>query len=56
MCYDDFSLAKDETIVKILDVEESIPGQFNWPELNVEIGFEAIAHGGRFSANVRKIP
>ena len=42
MSYEDFPWFKDVPVGKILNVEESSPGHFYWPELDVDLGIETI--------------
>ena len=46
--YDDFPWFKDVPVRKILNVEEASPGHFFWPDLDVDLGIEAIEHPERF--------
>jgi len=48
MSYEDFPWFKDAPIGKILNVEETTPGHFYWPELDVDLGIETIEHPERF--------
>ena len=48
MSYEDFPWFKDAPIGKILSVEETTPGHFYWPELDVDLGIETIEHPERF--------
>ena len=48
MSYEDFPWFRDESIGKILHVEEPSPGHFYWPELDVDIGIDTIEHPDRF--------
>lgn len=46
--YEEFPWFKDAPIGKILNVEESTPGHFYWPDLDVDLGIESIEHPERF--------
>lgn len=48
MSYEDFPWFKDAPIGKILNVEETTPGHFYWPELDFDLGIETIEHPERF--------
>jgi len=48
MSYKDFPWFKDVPVAKILNVEEPTPGHFYWPDLDVDLGLETIAHPERF--------
>ena len=50
MSYDDFPWFKDVAIRKILSVEQSTPGHFYWPELDV------VSHGRDHSASPERFP
>ena len=39
---------KDAPVGKILNVEEPAPGHFYWPDLDVDLSEEIIAHPERF--------
>jgi hypothetical protein len=46
--YDDFPWFKDQTVAKILDVEEPTLGHFYWPQLDVDLTLEIIENPQRF--------
>ena len=49
MSYDQFPWFKDAPLVgKILNVAEPAPGHFYWPDLDVDLSEEIIAHPERF--------
>ncbi len=48
MSYEDFPWFKDVPVGKILNVEESSPGHFYWPDLDVDLTAEIIEHPERF--------
>ena len=48
MSYEDFPWFKDVPVRKILNVEEPRPGHFYWPDLDVDLSEEIIAHPERF--------
>jgi len=53
MSYDDFPWFKDAPVGKILQVEEQTPGHFYWPELDIDLTEEIIAHPDRFPLKAR---
>ena len=48
MSYDQFPWFKDAPLGKILNVAEPAPGHFYWPDLDVDLSEEIIAHPERF--------
>ena len=48
MSYEDFPWFKDMPVGKILNVQEPTPGHFYWPDLDVDLSEEIIAHPERF--------
>ena len=46
--YKDFPWFKDASVGKILNVREPTHGHFFWPELDIDLGLEAIRHPDRF--------
>ena len=48
MSYEDFPWFKDVPVGKVLNVEEPKPGHFYWPDLDVDLTAEIIAHPERF--------
>ena len=48
MSYDQFPWFKDAPLGKILNVAEPSPGHFYWPDLDVDLSEEIIAHPERF--------
>ncbi len=48
MSYEDFPWFKDVSVGKILNVEEPSPGHYYWPDLDVDLTDEIIAHPERF--------
>jgi hypothetical protein len=48
MCYEDFPWFKNIAVGKILNVEEPRPGHFYWPNLDIDLTEEIIAHPERF--------
>jgi hypothetical protein len=48
MAYEDFPWFKDASVGKILNVEESYPEHFYWPDLDVDLTVEIIEHPERF--------
>lgn len=48
MSHEDFPWFKDVALSKVLHVEEPKPGHFYWPDLDVDLTVEIIAHPERF--------
>lgn len=48
LSYDDFPWFKDASIGKIMNVERAAPGHFRWPDLDIDIDIESIAHPEKF--------
>lgn len=48
LSYKDFPWFKNAPIGEVLNVEESTPGHFYWPDLDVDIGLETIENPERF--------
>jgi len=48
LAFFEFPWFKDESVAKILNVEEPSPGHFYWPDLDVDLGVESIEHPERF--------
>lgn len=46
--YEDFPWFKDVPISKILNVQEPTPGNYYWPDLDIDLGIETIQHPERF--------
>lgn len=46
--YDDFPWFREASISAILNVEEPTRGHLFWPDLDVDLGLESIAHPQRF--------
>lgn len=46
--YSEYPWFKDAPVSSIFNVEEPSPGHFYWPDLDVDLGLEAIEHPGRF--------
>ena len=53
MSYENFPWFKDAPVGKILNVEEPRPGHFYWPDLDVDLSEEIIAHRERFALKVK---
>jgi len=53
MSYEDFPWFKDVVIGKVLNVEESTPGHFYWPDIDVDLTAEIIEHPERFPLKAR---
>lgn len=53
--YTEFPWFKDQPVKAIIHVEESSPGHFYWPDIEVDLTLEAIQHPGfPLKAKVRK--
>ena len=48
MSYDDFPWFKNQTVKSIINVEESSPGHFYWPDIDVDLTEETIENPERF--------
>ncbi|MEW6102699.1 MAG: DUF2442 domain-containing protein [bacterium] len=48
MAYEDFPWFKDVPVSKIFNVEESQPGHFYWPDLDVDLTVEIIEYPQKF--------
>lgn len=48
MPFAQFPWFKEAPISKILNVKETSPGHFYWPDLDVDLGVESIEHPERF--------
>ena len=48
LSYEDFPWFKDVPVGQIIDVEQPSPGHFHWPQLDVDLGTEAIEYPDRF--------
>ena len=46
--YEDFPWFKQQTVEAILNVKEVSPGHFYWPDIDVDLTIEIIAHPERF--------
>lgn len=46
--YSEFPWFKDVWVSSIFHVEETSPGHFYWPDLDVDLGLESIEHPKRF--------
>jgi len=46
--YEDFPWFREASISAILNVEEPTRGHLFWPDLDVDLGLESIAHPQRF--------
>ncbi len=44
LSYDDFPWFKDAPIGKVLNIEETSPGHFHWPDLDIDLGLDTIDH------------
>ena len=56
MSYEDFPWFKDVPIRKILNVAQPMSCHFYWPELDIDLGIEAIEHPERFPLKARSMP
>ena len=48
LSYDDFPWFKNAPVGQILNVEESSPGHFYWPDLDADLSKEIIEHPERY--------
>jgi len=48
MSYEEFPWFKDAPVGKVLNVVEQSPGHFYWPDLDVDLGIEAIENPEKF--------
>lgn len=48
MSYEDFPWFRDMPVGKILNVAEPRPGHFYWPDLDIDLSEEIIAHPATF--------
>ena len=48
MPYEEFPWFKESHVNQVLNVEESSPGHFYWPDLDIDLGIETIKHPQRF--------
>lgn len=53
MSYENFPWFKDAPIGKILNVEETRPGHFYWPDLDVDLTPEIIEHPEQFPIKMK---
>ncbi|MES9856166.1 MAG: DUF2442 domain-containing protein [Sedimenticola sp.] len=53
MSYEDFPWFKDQTVKSIINVEEQSPGHFYWPDIDVDLTREMIAHPDHFPLKAR---
>lgn len=53
MSYENFPWFKDAPIGKILNVEETRPGHFYWPDLDVDLTTEIIEHPEQFPIKMK---
>ena len=54
MSYEDFPWFKDQIVKSILNVEESSPGHYYWPDIDVDLTEEIIEHPERFPLKAGK--
>jgi len=48
MSYEDFPWFRDVPVGKILNVEEPLPGQYHWPDLDIDLTAEIIQYPERY--------
>ena len=48
LSFDDFPWFRNAPVARVLHVEEPSPGHYYWPELDVDLSSDIIAHPGRF--------
>ncbi len=44
LSFDDFPWFKDAPIGKIMNVKQSVSGQFHWPDLDIDVEIKSIEH------------
>ena len=53
LSYDDFPWFKEAPIGKVINVKQVSTGHFYWPDLDVDLGIDAIEHPGKFPLTSR---
>ena len=53
LSYDDFPWFKEAPIGKVINVKQVSAGHFYWPDLDVDLGIDAIEHPGKFPLTAR---
>ena len=53
LSYEDFPWFKDAPVGHIIDVEQTSPGHFRWPQLDIDLGTETIEHPDEFPLMAR---
>lgn len=53
MSYEDFPWFRDLPMGRVLNVEEPKPGHFYWPDLDIDLTAEIIAHPESFSLQAK---
>lgn len=53
MSFEDFPWFRDVPVRSILNVKETTPGHFYWPDLDVDLTVEIIEHPERFPLRAR---
>jgi hypothetical protein len=48
LSYDNFPWFKDASIGKVINIKEVSPGHFYWPELDIDLGIDAIEHPEKY--------
>ncbi len=48
LSYEDFPWFREQSVKAILNVQESSPGHFYWPEIDVDLSEEMIDDPGKF--------
>jgi len=56
LSYQDFPWFKEAPVGKILHVEEPTPGHYYWPDLDIDLGIEAIKHPEQFPLKAKPNP
>ena len=56
LSYEHFPWFKDASVSAILTVQQPTPGHFYWPDLDVDLGPESIAHPERFPLKSKPAP
>ena len=54
MSYEDFPWFQDQIVKSILNVEESSPGHYYWPDIDVDLTEEIIENPERFPLKAGK--
>ena len=55
LSYYDFPWFKNKPVQAVMHVEETSPGHFCWPEINVDLGLESIEAPNRYPPQQRRV-